>query len=102
MVRAFHAFIRAIRKQPNHFAVACGLFMFLLPGVFMDAALRASGRIRYGDETPPPVPPVLAPMVALWGRFADSGFGLAVVLSVMGAGILLALLGVARVFRPKQ
>jgi hypothetical protein len=76
--------------------------MFLLPGIFMDAALRASGRIRFNDEPPPPVPQVLGPMVALRGRFADSDFGLAVALSVMGAGILLGLLGVARVFRPKQ
>ena len=101
MVRAFWAFVRAVRKQPNHFAVACGLFMFLLPGFFIEAALYTSGRIRYDDQPPPQLPALLAPLIDLWGRFAHSIYGEASALSIMGAGILLALLGVARVFKPK-
>ncbi len=104
MGAAFRGLVRAVRRSPNLFAVAAGLFLFSVPGILLDAALHASGRILSGDPpvAPPPPPRLLAPSIDLWGRFADSGIGVAVAVTIMGAGILLALLGVARVFRPRS
>lgn len=98
MQRAFRSLIRAVRRSPNLFAFAGGLFLAVGIPCWCDSFFLALWQAEADSSNGRPVSPFFAPMIGLYDPVVRSGFAVAVMFAIIGVGIVVMFLALARRF----
>jgi hypothetical protein len=98
MERAFRSFIRAARRSPNLFAFAGGLFLAAGTPMWFDSFFLAFHHAESAAQTGGRVSPLFIPLIGLYNPLVRSGFALGVFITIIGVGVSVMILALARRF----
>ena len=98
MGRIGRGIIRVVRRSPNLFAFAFGLFLVVGVPCWCDSFFRAFLEAEVDASNGITVSPIFRPMIGLFDPLVRSGFAVVVMFGVIGIGVVILFLSLARLF----